>query len=361
MNIKKRIVPVVLAVSVISSGVALYQPTTVAEAARNQAVMQEKQQQEAKVTNINVLNTMTLQITFNKPLATEDIDPNNLETIKKDFNLSNGLSIVNVPRLKTGAKSTYIVPVTIQEDDVLYTVSYKGQRIKSFKGTDEKIEIRQTEQVSNDTFELESFLEDGVTDYGNIIAAYRASRGDLAFQLNHRSKDGEGEHFEVISSLRDRAVTIKGSNGEQFVAKYVPFTQATDGRQAPKFRLPEGKTLKPGVTYSVSSQWAELKNDTFTARYIAPLNIQSAEAIDNRSIKISLDKNPKNELFAGRTVQLRSNDGSVVQAQYRFSSRSGEVGIFDVTNNDTLKSGATYTVVPTNNWATAHKVTFTIR
>ncbi len=123
MNFKKRIVPAVLAVSVLSSGIATYNPTLNVEAASKHVVAQEKKQQEERITNINVLNTMTLQITFNKPLAAEDVDPNNLENIKKQFKFNHGMSIVNVPRLKTGAKSTYIVPVTIQEDDTKYRLS----------------------------------------------------------------------------------------------------------------------------------------------------------------------------------------------------------------------------------------------
>lgn len=360
MKLKKRIVPAVLAVSVITSGIVTSNQALNVEAASNHLAAHEKTQQEARITNINVLNTMTLQITFNKPLAAEDVDPNNLETIKKQFKFNRGMSIVNVPRLKTGSTSTYIVPVTIQKDDVKYTISYKGQRVKSFKGTDEKIEIRNTQQVTNDTFELESFLEDGVTDYANIIEAYRAGRGDLAFKLDNRNRDENGKRFEIISSLRDRTVTVTGNNGEQFVANYVPFTQAADRRQAPKFRLPAGQTLKPGVTYKVTSKWANLENREFTAQYIAPLKLQSAEAIDNKTIQIVLDKDPGMELFAGRSVQLQGADGSIVQAQYRYSSRKGAVGIFDVTNS-TLKPGVTYTVVPMNNWATADHVSLTAK
>ncbi|MFE4238258.1 hypothetical protein [Peribacillus butanolivorans] len=360
MNIKKRIVPAVLVVSVLSSGIATYNQTLNVEASSNHLVEQEKKQQEARITNINVLNTMTLQVTFNKPLAAEDVDPNNLENIKKQFEFNHGMSIVNVPRLKTGAKSTYIVPVTIQKDDTKYSMSYKGQRVKTFEGTDEKINIRNTQQVTNDTFELESFLEDGVTDYANIIEAYRAGRGDLAFELDNRNKDENGKRFEIISSLRDRVVTITGRNGERFVANYVPFTQAADGRQAPKFRLPAGQQLKPGVTYTVTSKWADLENKRFKAQYIAPLKLQSAEAIDNKTIKIVLDKDPGMELFAGRTIQLQGEDGSTVQAQYRFSSRKGSVGIFDVTNN-TLKTGVKYKVVPMNNWATADYIPLIVK
>ncbi|MED4452276.1 hypothetical protein [Metabacillus fastidiosus] len=360
MNFKKSIVPAALAVSIISSGVIVSNSALNVEAASNQQVSEEKKQQEARITNINVVNTMTLQITFNKPLAAEDVDPNNLENIKKQFEFNHDLSIVNVPRLKTGAKSTYIVPVTFQKDDARYKLSYKGQRVKTFEGTDEKIEIRNTKQVTNDTFELESFLEDGVVDYANVIEAYKAGRGDLAFELDRKNRDKDGKRYDIISSLRDRYVTVTGSNGDQFTANYVPFTQAADGRQAPKFRLPEGQTLKQGVTYKVTSKWADIDNRWFTAENIAPLKLQSAQAIDNKSFQITLDKDPRTELFAGRGVELQGEDGSTVKAQYRFSSRKGAVGIFDV-QNAVLKSGVKYKVVPLNNWATAENVSFTAK
>lgn len=360
MNFKKCIVPAVFTVFTISSGVAIFNETLNVEASSNSIVAQEKQLQEARITGIKAVNTMTLQITFNKPLTAEDVDPNNLENIKKQFKFNHGLNIVNVPRLKIGAISTYIVPVILQEDDVRYGISYKGQRVKSFEGTDEKIEIRNTKQVTNDTFELESFLEDGVVDYANIIEAYKAGRGNLAFALDQNYRDVNGKRYDIISSLRDRYVTIKGSNGDQFVANYVPFTQASDARQAPKFRLPEGQILKQDVVYKVTSNWADIDNRWFTAKYIAPLKLQDAEIIDNKSFQLTLDKDPEMELFAGRSVQLKGEDGSIVQAQYRFSSRKGAVGIFDVTNN-ILKPGVKYIVVPMNNWATVNNISLTAK
>lgn len=231
MKLRKRIVPAALALSVLSAGLVTIGEPLNADAASNKAVAENEQ--VVKITNIKPLNTMTLQITFNQPLAAADVDLNNLDAIKKHFTFNGDLEIVNVPRLMTGAKSTYIVPTTFQEDDFIYTLSYKEQRNKVFEGTDEKVYVRNVEQVTNDTFTLESFQEDGVVDYANIIEAYRAGRGDLAFSLDGHNRDASGKRFDVISSLRDRFVTVRTSEGEEFVANYVPFTQAADGRQAP--------------------------------------------------------------------------------------------------------------------------------
>ncbi len=356
MKLRKRLVPAALALSVLSVGlVTVGEPLNV-DAASNKAVAAAENEQVAKITNIKPLNTMTLQITFNQPLAAADVDLNNLDAIKKHFTFNGDLAIVNVPRLMTGSKSTYIVPTTFQEDDFIYTLSYKEQRNQVFEGTDEKVYVRHVEQVTNDTFTLESFQEDGVVDYANIIEAYRAGRGDLAFSLDRHNRDASGKRFDVISSLRDRYVTVKTSEGEEFVANYVPFTQAADGRQAPQFRLPVGKVLKPGVTYRVYAQWAEIDGKSFVANEIAPFTLQSAKAIDEKSFELQLRNDPPSDLLAGRSIELKGNDGSTLQAQYRYSSRKGSVGIFDLANGGTLKANVSYIVIPLNNWATATNV-----
>jgi len=356
MKLRKRIVPTALALSVLSAGLVTFNEPLTVEAAGNHAVAGAKNEQVAKITNIKSLNTMTLQITFNQPLAAEDVDPNNLEAIKKQFIFNGDLEIVNVPRLMTGSKSKYIVPVTFQEDDYIYKLSYKEQRNKIFEGTDEKVFVRNVAQVTNDTFILESFQEDGVVDYANIIEAYRAGRGNLAFSLDRHNRDASGKRFDIISSLRDRYVTVKSSEGEEFVANYVPFTQAADGKQAPQFRLPEGKKLKPGVTYRINSEWAEIDEKSLLAKEMVPFTIQSAKAVDNKSFELQLTNDPQSDLFAGRSVELRGNDGSSLQAQYRYSSRKGAVGIFDIVNGGTFKANVNYTVVPLNNWATATNI-----
>lgn len=352
MKLRKRIVPAALALSVVSAGLVTIGEPLNADAASNKAVVAENEQ-VAKITNIKPLNTMTLQITFNQPLAAADVDLNHLDAIKKHFTFNGDLEIVNVPRLMTGSKSTYIVPTTFQEDDFIYTLSYKEQRNKVFEGTDEKVYVRNVEQVTNDTFTLESSQEDGVVDYANIIEAYRAGRGDLAFSLDGHNRDASGKRFDVISSLRDRYVTVRTSEGEEFVANYVPFTQAADGRQAPQFRLPAGKVLKPGVTYRVYAQWAEIDVRSFVAKEIAPITLQTAKAMDEKSFELQLRNDPQSDLLAGRSVALKGSDGSTLQAQYRYSSRKGAVGIFDLTNGGTLKANVSYTVIPLNNWAIA--------
>ncbi|MBC1211998.1 LPXTG cell wall anchor domain-containing protein [Listeria booriae] len=305
---------------------------------------------------IESLNAMTLQITFPEALPANEVADSNLDAIKSNFVFSNGLSIVNVPRLKSGSKSTYIVPVTVQKPGQTYTLSYKGAAAETFVGSNQKINIRDSKQVTNDTFELESFQADGVVDYANIIAAYAGGRGDQAFIIDDENRDANGKQYQVISSLRDRSVTLTGSNGDVIKANYVPFTQASDRRQAPKFRLPVGEKLQPGVTYTVTSDWATVANASFTAKEIAPLVISKATPVDAKSFELTLDADPTMDLFAGRQVELQGSDGTKLTAQYRYSSRQGATGIFDLVSGE-INADVVYTIVPLNDWATANKIT----
>ena len=146
--------------------------------------------------------------------------------------------------------------------------------------------------MTNDTFEIESFLEDGVVDYANIIEAYKAGRGNQAFQLDEENKDKDGKQYQIISSLRDRKLTITASSGEKIEVGYFRLhkQQMVDKRLNSAYL--QAQTLKPGTEYTITSDWATVKNPKFTASSIAPLVIQSAEAIDNKSIQVTLDKDP---------------------------------------------------------------------
>jgi len=73
----------------------------------------------------------------------------------------------------------------------------------------------------------------------------------------------------------------------------------------------------------VYSQWAEIDEKSFVAKEIAPFTLQSATAIDNKSFELQLTNDPQSDLLAGRSIELRGNDGSKLQAQYRYSSRKG--------------------------------------
>ncbi|GGE83655.1 hypothetical protein [Priestia taiwanensis] len=356
----KILSPVLLGLTLVITGCTGNPQESKPETKQEQTKEQQTKPSAIQIQEVKPLNALTLQITFAEPLSKDEVDGSKLDEIKKSFAFDNGMSIVNVPQLKIGATSTYVVPVTIQKPGTTYTLSYNGGEKKTFAASDVKVGMNGTKQVTNDTFEIDSLQTDGVVDYANIIEAYKAGRGDQSFQVNDENKDANGKQYQVISSLRDREVTVTSDKGEAIVAKYVPFTQAADRRQAPKFRLPEGKLLTPGVKYTVSSDWATFKNPTFTAAQITPLVMKSAEEIDDKSFQVTLDKDPGMELLAGRSVQLEAEDGSKVQAQYRFSSRKGAVGIFDV-KDKTLKAGVKYKVVPTNNWANADGVTLTAK
>jgi hypothetical protein len=328
-----------------------YSSLTSSQVTRGEAallIFEAQQLAPIHVTKLEVLNAITLQVTFSAPIPTAELE---LEPASKNFVFDNGLAIGNVPRLKTGSTSTYIVPVPTQKAGTTYTLTYKGELAGTFTASTKKIALASTQQVANDVFEVESHLADGVADYGYVIAAYAKGRPG-SFIVDEKNQYN-GMTYQILSSMRNREVQITPEGGTPMTAKYLLFTQATDGRQAPKFLLPNGETLKPGVTYTVSADWATLKNPTFTAKDIAPLTIQSASAVDAKTINVILSQDPKDEIFVSRRVTLTGTDGAVLTAEYTLTSRKGAVGTFALLNNGQLVPGMTYTVAPEGKWATA--------
>ncbi|MGG1658271.1 S-layer homology domain-containing protein [Brevibacillus sp. NRS-1366] len=310
----------------------------------------------AKMTSVRALNAITLIVTFDAPLTAEN---EVFAKAKEDFVFNDGLTLSNMPRLKTGSISTYIVPTTVQQPGTTYTLNYKGQRAGTFVGNATKLDMTEARQVANDTFEIEALKENGVVDYGYIISAYSAGRGANAFVLDENNS-ADGKTYQIISSGQARQVTITPAGGQPIVAKYVPFTQSTDGKQEPKFRLPEGQVLTPGVTYTVTSDWAQIANPTFVAKEIAPLEMTEADAISDTSITVTLSEDPGDELFSGRSVALTSADGKKLIATYKYSSRKGAVGVFDLTQDGKLEEGTTYTVSPVGDWAGKSQAELTV-
>lgn len=303
--------------------------------------------EKAKITSVRALNAITLIVTFDAPLTSDD---EAFAKAKEDFKFNDGLALTNMPRLKTGSISTYIVPTSVQKPDTSYTLTYKGKTAGTFTGNSTKLDMTEARQVTQDTFELEALKENGVVDYGYVISAYSGGRGANAFVLDENNS-ADGKVYQIISSGQARDVTITPAGGQPIVAKYVPFTQSTDGKQEPKFRLPEGQTLTPGVTYTVTSDWAQIANPSFVAGSVAPLEIIGAEAVSDSSIAITLSEDPGDELFSGRSVELTDADGNQRIATYKYSSRKGAVGIFDLTQESKLKPGSTYTIKPVGEWA----------
>lgn len=308
---------------------------------------------EAKITDIRALNEITLIVTFDAPLTAED---EAFAKAKEDFVFSDGLTLTNMPRLKTGSISTYIVPTSTQKPGTIYTLTYKGTEAGTFAGQATKLDMTEARQVTNDTFEIESLKSEGVTDYGYIISAYSAGRGANAFVLDENDS-ADGKLYQIISSMQARQVTITPENGQPIVAKYVPFTQSTDGKQEPKFRLPEGQVLIPGVSYTVSSDWAQIAQPNFVAQDIEALELKAVEAISDTSIAVTLTADPGDELFSGRSVELTNAEGEKWVATYKFSSRKGATGVFDIQQNGKLKAGTTYTVTPIGEWAEKSPIT----
>ncbi|MCZ8514566.1 S-layer homology domain-containing protein [Paenibacillus filicis] len=341
-----------------ANGYVAGQAVTRAEAASwLQKALQNKPLANAQVTAVKALNPITLEVKFSAPLATADL---NLDQAKKNFVFDNGMELSNVPQLKSGTRTTYIVPVTTQKLGTKYALTYKGSAAGTFEAVSNKLALSSIRQIAYDTVEIDSIRSNGVIDYEDIVEADIGSRNGLELTLDDSYSSG-GKHYEVISSLRGKQVQLKPDNGPAITATYVPFTQATDGRQAPKFRLASGESLKPGTTYKVTADWATIASDSFKAAEAAALTIQSAAQLNETSVQLTLAQDPKDELFAGRSVTLKVADGTTLTATYRFTSRNGAAGTFDLANNGKLASGTAYQVTPVGNWAAAANVTLTTK
>ncbi|MCM3784992.1 S-layer homology domain-containing protein [Neobacillus mesonae] len=306
----------------------------------------------AEIVSIKALNQITFEVTFNQPMTLED---EATAAAQANFNFDRNLQLVNQPRLKTGSVATYIVPVQTMEAGTTYTLQYKGEQTFEVTASDEKIRLSSTRQVAQDTFEVDSFRENGVIDYGYLISAYSGGRGANAIVLDENN-EWNGNPIQVISSLATRQATLTPEGGEPMTVNYVGFTQSTDGKQEPKFRLPQGSSLEPGVTYTVSSDWFTLQNDTFVASSIPPLEIASVSQTDEVTLNVELTADPGDELFAYRSIQLEGSDGTTLTAQYKVQTRSGATGVFELQNGAKLVSGVSYSVSPVGNWATAEEI-----
>lgn len=311
---------------------------------------------DAKIVSVKALNKITLEVTFNAPMTLED---ETASAANANFVFDGSLKLVNQPRLKTGSIATYIVPVVTMAEQTTYKLSYKGAQQFDFASSSEKIQLNEARQVTADTFEVDSFREDGVIDYGYIISAYSGGRGANAVVMSEDNKL-DGKPMQVISSLASRQATLTPEGGQPITVSYVGFTQSTDGKQEPKFRLPQGQTLQPGIRYTVSADWFEARSASFVAAAVAPLEIAAAEAVGKTALNVSLSSDPGDELFAYRSITLEGSDGSSLTAQYKVQSRKGATGVFEILNGGKLSEGITYSLRPAGTWATAADITISL-
>lgn len=303
----------------------------------------------AQIMSIRSLNKVTMEVTFDQPLTAED---ESLDAAFNNFVFDNDMALVNQPRLKTGSFATYILPTETQTPGTTYTLTYKGGQQFKVEASEELIRTNEARQVDKDSFELEVLKSDAVIDYGYIISAYSGGRGSNAMILDENNISG-GIQYQIMSSLRSRSVTITPEGGQPMTANYLPFTQSTDGKQEPKFRLPNGAQLVPGVKYTVTSDWLTVANASFVAQEVASVQLDSAQQIDESNLSVTLTQDPGDEIFVMREVKLTGSDGSEAKAQYTVSTRKGATGTFALQNGAKFKAGVTYSVEPIGNWAEA--------
>ncbi|MFF2482249.1 hypothetical protein [Paenibacillus sp. NPDC058071] len=309
---------------------------------------QEGSPREMEVKPVVVpLNAIALQVKW--PQSLDD------DEAAKSWRFDGGLEVRQPPLRMTGSASTYLVPTTVQEAGKTYRLSYPGGEPVSFTSNAEPVAFWSVKQTAYDTVELISDLEEGVTDYHNVVQKYAGKRNGLDFTLAENNKRGE-RPFAIIPSLRGLSITLTPAKGESVKAYYVPFTQATDGRQAPKFRLPEGQELTPGMKYRVFADWATIRKAELRGKSIKPLAVVAARPIDERTLVLHLKLDPKDEATASRELRLTDPAGAMIKARYRPHSRYGPIVLFDLAPGARMEPNISYKLTQLGKWASFHSI-----
>lgn len=84
------------------------------------------------------VDPLTLEVVMEKPLTEEETDPLRVISpdFQSDFTFSDGLVLIGMPVLQPYdgmAENTYRIAVSGLKEGNLYTISYKGQKPKTFK------------------------------------------------------------------------------------------------------------------------------------------------------------------------------------------------------------------------------------
>lgn len=120
--------------------------------------------------------------------------------------------------------------------------------------------------------------------------------------------------------------------------------------------MAEGIVLKPGTTYTITSDWASIAHNRLKAVTISPLATKAVKQVNPARLKVELSIDPNDEVFASRSIVLTAPNGHQVTATYLASSRKGAIGVFELRPGTTLSAGTVYTVKPVKMWAKATNV-----
>lgn len=97
-----------------------------------------QQETANKIKSVFVVDYLTVEVVMEKPLTEKETNPLRMTApdFQPDFTFNEGVHMSGMPILQESDgfhENTYRIPVTGLDEGVIYRISYKGQKEKTFK------------------------------------------------------------------------------------------------------------------------------------------------------------------------------------------------------------------------------------
>ncbi len=93
-----------------------------------------------RLESVIAVNYLTVEVVMKEPLTQEEMDPLGWDETNPIFVFSEGLAMTGapVPHAVRGHPRTYRIPVNGLDTDIIYKISYRGQKALTFKAYEEE-------------------------------------------------------------------------------------------------------------------------------------------------------------------------------------------------------------------------------
>lgn len=93
-----------------------------------------------QIESVIAVNYLTVEVVMEKPLPKEETDPFRFDPAHPVFVFSDGVEMTGAPSPQEvrGYPNTYRIPVNGLDTDIIYKVSYRGQKAFTFKAYEER-------------------------------------------------------------------------------------------------------------------------------------------------------------------------------------------------------------------------------
>lgn len=93
-----------------------------------------------QIESVIAVNYLTVEVVMEDPLTKEEIDPFHWDAAHPIFTFSDGVEMTGAPVEQDvrGYPNTYRIPVNGLDTDIIYKISYLGQKAFTFKAYEEQ-------------------------------------------------------------------------------------------------------------------------------------------------------------------------------------------------------------------------------